>query len=350
MLRPYFAHPLALWALTALPVVALLGFWAARCRRRALARLGPSHALAGLLTVRRGPRRWRGLLVVLGLLLLGIGAAGPQWGRDWFQEAVPGRDVVVLLDCSRSMRAGTPSRLQAARQAALDLADALERRGGYRIALVACAANPRLVVPLTLDFGHFRGALDGAEFLPDDPAVRPREGDTSGTRLGRGIEAAVAAHDERFPGARDIVLLSDGDDPVEDAEWLKGTARARAAGIPVHVVGLGDPEEGMTIPSIEGPLQDTTGPVLSRLQEAPLREIARLTQGEYVGARTKQVPLGQLYLDHVVSLPVRQGEADAVPIYRQRQDWFLISAFTLLTLTLVLPDRIRLSRTKEDRT
>jgi Ca-activated chloride channel family protein len=349
MLRPYFAHPLALWVLLALPVLALLSAWAARCRRRALARMGPSHALAGLLTVRRGPRRWRGLLVVLGLLCLGVGAAGPQWGRDWYHEAAPGRDVVVLLDCSRSMRAGTPSRLVAARQAALDLADALERRGGYRIALVACAANPRLVVPLTLDFAHFRAALDGAEFLPDDPAVRPREGDTSGTRLGRGIEAAVAAHDERFRGARDIVLLSDGDDPVEDAEWLHGTGRARAAGIPVQVVGLGDPEEPMTVPGPDGPLRDTNGLVLSRLQEAPLREIARQTQGEYVSARTNRVPLGRLYLDHVASLPVRQGDPEALPIYRQRQAWFLVPAFVLLALTLVIPDRTRLSRAKEDR-
>jgi Ca-activated chloride channel homolog len=266
MLQPYFAHPLALWALAALPVLLLFGAWAARCRRRALARLGPTFALTGLLTVRRAPRRWRGLFVGLGLVCLAIGAAGPQWGRDWYQESAPGRDVVVLLDCSRSMRAGTPSRLVAARQAALDLATALERRGGYRIGLVACAANPHLIVPLTLDFAHFRAALDGAEFLPDDPAVRPREGDPSGTRLGRGIEAAIAAHDERFLGARDIILLSDGDDPVEDAEWLNGTSRARAVGIPVDVVGLGDPDEPMTIPGPDGPLHDENGLVRSRLQ------------------------------------------------------------------------------------
>jgi hypothetical protein len=146
-----------------------------------------------------------------------------------------------------------------------------------------------------------------------------------------------------------LPISSDGDDPVEDAEWLLGTARARAAGIPVQVVGLGDPEEPMTVPGPDGPLRDTNGLVLSRLQEAPLREIARQTQGEYVSGRTNRVPLGRLYLDHIASLPVRQGDPEALPIYRQRQAWFLVPAFVLLALTLVIPDRIRPSRAKEDR-
>jgi hypothetical protein len=117
----------------------------------------------------------------------------------------------------------------------------------------------------------------------------------------------------------------------------------------VQVVGLGDPEEGMTIPGPDGPLQDKQGPVKSRLREAPLREIARMTSGEYVPGRTNLVPLGRVYLDHVARLPTRQGDSDALPVYHQRQAWFLAPAFALLASTLLISDRRRRNRSKEDR-
>lgn len=341
MLDSFFAHPVFLTTLAALPLLAVPALWAAWRRRRVLARLGSGHAVAALVTTSPSSRLWRALLMLAGLLFLSVGAAGPLLGRDRYPESDPGqnRDVVVLVDCSRSMLAGVPSRLDLARHAALDLANALEKRGGCRIALVICAARPRLLVPLTADYARFRAAVDNAESFPDDPEVRPEAGkDTSGTRLGRGITAALAAQDERSSNARDIVLLSDGDDPVEDEEWLTGATAARDAGIHVHVVGLGDPEEALTIPAANGPLMDEQDPVKTRLEEAPLREIARLTAGEYLPGHTKLVPLGRIYLDVIVREPPKPDDPDAVTFFRQRQEWFLAPAFVLLASTLIIPD------------
>ena len=350
MLQAYFAHPLFLWALAGLPLLVIPAVWAACRRRRTLAQLGSQHALAALLTASPRGRRWRRLATYAGLFLLIVGAAGPQWGRAWYQEPEPGRDVVVLVDCSRSMRAGTPSRLALAGpppwiwpMRAAESGRLSHRPGHLRRQSAAGGALDGRLCPFPSRTGRRRD-LSGRPGRPADG------GDTSGTRLGRGLEAAVQAHDERFPGARDIVLLSDGDDPVEDAEWLTGTARASSAGIPVDVVGVGDPEEAMTIPGPDGqPLQDKEGPVMSRLQEAPLREIARRTNGEYVAGHTNVVPLGRLYLNHVAHLPTRLGDADALPIFHQRQTWFLVPAFALLAMTLVIPDGSRRNRPKEDR-
>src|SRR5262249_60689205 len=114
----------ALEAVALLPALALLALLARAKRRRALALFGAS--LAG---PRRGPRRLRGLCLVLGLACLGVGLAGPRWGREPGQATAPGRDLVIVLDDSRSMFAESPTRLELAQAALLDLAEALRSRG-----------------------------------------------------------------------------------------------------------------------------------------------------------------------------------------------------------------------------
>jgi Ca-activated chloride channel family protein len=335
MLRHLFAHPLLLTALAALPVLGVLGLWSAWRRRRALAQLTSLAALHGL----RNGGRWRralgGFCLSSGLILVVVGSAGPQW--DVQPEATaPGRDVVVVLDCSRSMLAERPSRLERARRALVDLADALKRRGGHRVALVAFAAHATLLCPLTHDYDHFRESLDSIGDLPDDLDLGPSSGDPSGTRIGAGIDAALAARDPRYPGACDIILLSDGDDPARDRSWEAAAARARAHGAAVYSVGLGDPEHDSEVRREW--LRSNETPFKTRLQEEPLREIAQLTQGEYLPARTDVLPLGRIYLDRIASRPVREDADDALPGYRQQYPWFLLPAFVFLSCAVLLRD------------
>ena len=69
-----------------------------------------------------------------------------------------------------------------------------------------------------------------------------------------------------------------------------------------------------------------------------LREIARRTAGEYILAGTQRIALG----DHYLALASRAGVEDSpesLPVYRQRQGWFLLPAFVFLALTLLIADR-----------
>ena len=327
-----------LWFLTALPVLVVLGVWSARRRRQALAKLGDPSAVEMQMASRRGWRRLRGLCLMLGLLALGVGMAGPQWGRDWNQSAAPGRDLVVVLDCSRSMLAETPSRLERARDALLDLADAVESRGGHRLALVLFAGKARLACPLTHDYDHFRSQLDKLETLAQERDLEPGAGEKSGTRLGQALSLAATGDDPRFADTRDILLLSDGDDPGRDAEWRNGARIAVALGIRIHAVGIGDPNAAGIIRLASGPLMYEGQPVLTRLEEAPLREIAESTGGTYTSARTRTLPLGELYLDTIDNLSRREDSDDALPVYQQRYAWFLAPAFGLLALFTLLGD------------
>ncbi|HEY7424980.1 MAG TPA: VWA domain-containing protein [Gemmataceae bacterium] len=338
MLRHAFAHPWMLWLLLALPVLAALGMWSARRRRQAVARLGDPAAIETQMAARRGWQRLRGLCLVLGLLALGLGMAGPQWGRDWDQSAAPGRDLVVVLDCSRSMLAETPSRLERARAALVDLADGVEKRGGHRLALVLCAGKAKLACPLTHDYDHFRSELDDLETAAQERDLEPGAGDSSGTRLGQALALAATDDDPRFQNARDILLLSDGDDPARDGEWKQGAKAAAALGIRIHTIGLGDPYTASVIRLDGGVLTHEGQPVLTRLEETPLREIAELTGGTYTSARTRTLPLGSIYLDAIRSQPQREDSDDALPVYQQRYTWFLSPALVFLALFTFLGD------------
>jgi Ca-activated chloride channel homolog len=344
LLRQWFAQPWLLWLFAALPVLFVLAVVARRRRRRALALLGAGLAFEGMVSRRRGLRRMlRSFLYLSGVVLLILGTAGPQWGRDWNQSAAPGRDLVVVLDLSRSMLAENPSRLKLAQKAVRDLCEAVRLQGGHRIGLVVFAGHARLDCPLTHDYNHFRKRVDSFDDEHLDPTLWPEEDAPSGTRIGEALELAVKAHDaEGHADVQDILLVSDGDDPAsDDGEWRKGLRAARLRKIPVHTVGVGTPDKPKPI------LQDKTfyshdgKKVLTKLEEQVLQEIARSTGGAYVPMHTREYPLGELFLEQIATGAIREHGDDALPVYEQRYALFLAPAFGLLLLTMVIGDGSR---------
>src|SRR6516162_3146272 len=117
LLLSFFANPAVLAALAVLPTLGVLALFAQMRRRRALARVGPPFALT--LLVEHPRRRLAPILLGLALTLIVFGAAGPRWGTGVPPPVAPGRDVVVVLDLSRSMSArdALPSRLGKAKAA-----------------------------------------------------------------------------------------------------------------------------------------------------------------------------------------------------------------------------------------
>src|SRR5262249_1189999 len=158
-----FADPWVLSLLLAMPILSVAQVVAAWRSRRLLLRLGLPLALIGLLP--QPPRfRWiAGLLFSLAMTALIAGAAGPHWGRDPQPQVVAGRDLVVLLDMSGSMRAkdAPPDRFARSVVAVRDLLGYIRTRGGHRLALVVFAADAQVVCPLTYDYDHFQMKLDG---------------------------------------------------------------------------------------------------------------------------------------------------------------------------------------------
>ena len=125
MLSRFFTTPALLWSLATLPALGLLLLIARRRKRTLLARLGPPGVIAG--QIERPPGRWRAAVGwTLGLGLLAAAIAGPHWGLGPPPPTAPGRDIVVVLDLSRSMLAqdALPSRLGRSKDGLVEFAGA----------------------------------------------------------------------------------------------------------------------------------------------------------------------------------------------------------------------------------
>jgi Ca-activated chloride channel family protein len=312
-------------------VLGLLNRWAARRRKSAIAAIGRPAAVAGQLTHPRASYKWLGLAYPLAWLLLVLGVAGPRWGKSDEAGVAVGRDLVIVIDLSRSMLADDMSdveaktRWEAARKGALDLLRAVARRGGHRVAVVVFAARAKVICPLTTDYEHVRAILEDidGEFPPPEIRMGADQEAVSGTRIGAGLIAAVQVHDERFPGSQDIILISDGDDPVDDKEWVRGSDAARAANIPVHTVGVGNPNEPLFF-LIGGEPQFTT-----KLHEDTLDQIAKQTRGQYVASRRDVPSLGEFFRTRIEPNPSREYTGDQIPQPKERYAWFLAPALAL---------------------
>ena len=223
----------------------------------------------------RRRRMVRDALTLAAVLLILLTLARPQFGERPGAMGRTGRDLLIVLDLSRSMNAADveQSRLAVAKQLVRDL---LRASPGQRVGLVVFGGSAFLQLPLTGNYAAFQRFLDAASTDDlGDPA----------TDLSNALTAANTAfeHDgER--GYQTVLLVSDGESGTGDIGPVLN--RLRQARIPVLAVGVGT-TQGAPLPadSSEAPEKwhrDNIGRiVLSRLEEGDLRRAARETGGSY---------------------------------------------------------------------
>jgi Ca-activated chloride channel family protein len=272
-----FVHPAVLLLLALVPFAALGLARAERSRRRALEEFGDPELLARSSALADpGIRRRRNRLRIAALALLLVALARPQLGERPSQAPHTGRDLLVLLDLSRSMSSPDvePNRLAGAKEAVRQLAAALP---GDRVGLIVFGGSPFLLLPLTQDRATLQLFLDHArtEYLYDPS-----------TDIASALLSALTVYQhEGSRGSRAIILVSDGEAP--DRRLPDVTSKLRLEGIPVFVLGVGS-KEGGPVPAdtAEAPERwhrDHIGRVVhSRLEERVLIQIAEQTGGAYL--------------------------------------------------------------------
>lgn len=337
-----FDRPSYLWLGFIPLILSLLGWFSARRAQSRLLKIGRPSAVAALIGGANRKRRFVGLFRSLTWLALVIGLAGPRWGEGESDGVAVGRDIVLVVDLSRSMLADDgangKARWQIAVTSSINLLDYLKSRGGHRVAVIVFAAKPLLLVPLTTDFDHARAKLSELNGRFPPPAVRPDRDDApSGTRIGAAITFAVDSLDQRFVAYRDIILFSDGDDPANDREWALGVSAARKAGVPLNAVGIGDPDHASLISLGNGLVEfaadgGAPDPVRTRLQEDVLTAMTTEGHGQYLPARRTLPDMGLFVRNAVEKNPSRELEDDPIQQKKSRTAWF--AAFGLLFLLL----------------
>ncbi len=341
----HYAYPqLIPAALLAAGVLAGLIALAWLRRRRALRRLAEAPTAEPLLLVSRRRQALKAALFLVAAALLAFAVVGPQWGQVIDEPVAapsPGRDVLVVLDVSRSMLAEdvAPSRLARAKADVRDLAADLERRGGYRMGLVAFADRAALLCPLTTDFRCFDEELSRASL--ETLRLRGDVGD-EGTAIGLALHRAAQAIPKQAAEYTDVLLFSDGGDM--EADTLAAADELKSLGVPVHALGLGDPDQGALIPVVgrdgrRGYFEYKGEPVRVKLEEGVLRGITERTGGEYVGVRTGFVELDRWYGALVAGKAVRELQSsERSPTFVHRFQLFLLPAVLLLLLEALLHD------------
>jgi Ca-activated chloride channel family protein len=271
-----FAYPWVLpLGLAALTLVTWLVRRAERARRVALAAFGDEAVL------RRGsslatPRRIR-TTAALRVAAVGLGMlalARPQLGERESEMVRTGRDLLLLLDLSRSMGTSDTegrTRLATAKRLAWAVVSAYP---SDRVGLVVFGGSAFLQMPFTSDRASLRLFLDAASQDDlGDPAT-----DVSAALLA----AASAFEHEGEEGRRAVLLVSDGESGEGNLEPAIEALREQE--LPVFAVGIGTGRGGpVPADSTEARYhRDHLGRVIvSRLEEDELRAIAAATGGAY---------------------------------------------------------------------
>jgi Ca-activated chloride channel family protein len=271
-----FSEPLALVLLPLVALAAWLAWRRVRQRRTALARFGDPAMLtrsSALPSERSSMLRSALPVAALGFAVLAL--ARPQFGDRRGEMVQTGRDILVLLDLSRSMTVTdlSPTRLAVAKRAAWETVSASP---GDRVGLEIFGGSAFLQLPLTSDRAAFRLFLDAAS--TDDLA-------DPATDLGGALATAAKVFEhEGERGHRAILIVSDGESG--EGERDDALAQLRKEEVPVFAIGIGTVEGG-PIPADSSELpdkfhRDHIGRIaISRMEEAELRHAAEATGGAF---------------------------------------------------------------------
>jgi Ca-activated chloride channel family protein len=226
-----FLQPDWFWALTLLPLVVL---W--RGRRGPVAAVEYSDVGLAREVARRTRSRIGGiiwLLPVIAAALMIVGLARPQRTQSQTSVTENGIDIVLALDISGSMQAldFKVDNVRVNRVAIVKsvVSKFIDERPNDRIGLIAFAAAPYIVSPLTLDHDWLQQNLERINVgLGDD-----------GTAIGSAIAAAVNHLRTTATKSKVVILLTDGVNNTGKIPPLAAAEAARALGVKVYTIGVG---------------------------------------------------------------------------------------------------------------
>ena len=294
-----FLWPQNLWLLLALPLLPALYLWLLRRPGKAALRVS-SVSLARRAS---GPQ-WRRHIpaalfgLALAVLLLSLARPAARVTLPWSTST-----IMLAIDVSLSMRVRDvkPNRMVAAQEAARAFLQEVPRN--VQVGIVTFAGSTQVAQQATLDRPSLIGAIDriqmqmgtaiGSAIVLCLAELFPDHGIDLGEMTFGPSRRKTASWDERerarpkpftpvAPGSYDsaaIILLSDGR-RTTGVDTLQAAKMAADRGVRVHVVGLGTPD---------GHLAEGEGmAIYLQLDEPTLREVARMTGGEYHHAGTAE--------------------------------------------------------------
>jgi Ca-activated chloride channel homolog len=268
------------------------------------------------------------MLIALGVLFIAL--LRPQWEKKDQVIEQEGRDLLVVLDISRSMLAQDlkPSRLEFVK---LKIRALLNKLNFERVGLILFSGTAFVQCPLTIDYKTFLMFLDQVDV----------ETIASGTTA---IDSALQKAVDVYAKAKDrknklVLLVTDGEDFSLELASVKNIAREK--NITVLALGIGT-MQGAPIPVVDlyghqqGHEVDKKGNVvLSKLNEALLQKISNELNGIYVHSSHNDSDLDRI-VGFIGKFEKEHLDDKKFSLYEDKYPWFLGAAWFFLALEWIL--------------
>ena len=317
------------WLLLAVPFFVFLFIFLLRWKKKVTKRMGDQN-LIKLLTATFSSRLFTSKFIILSAAFaIGVIAVmNPR--RPSTEDALnrKGIDVVIALDVSNSMLAADlqPSRLERAKQFINKLMNDMP---DDRFGLVVFAGKAYLQMPLTSDHGAASLFVS-----PAGPDAVPQQG----TVISDALKMSANAYNTNERRFKAVVLISDGED--HDPEAIQTAGNLATQGVMINTIGVGSPEGATIIDPVSGQIKkDETGsPVISKLNEEELKQIAGKTNGVYV--RLQGSDEAVTILRKQLSQIEKKSFGDiSLMNYKTYYLWFAGAMFILLCAEIFIPVR-----------
>ncbi|BFM47905.1 VWA domain-containing protein [Marinomonas sp. THO17] len=217
------------------------------------------------------------LMLWLAWVTLVLGMSRPTWLGDPTQVTPSGRDLLIALDLSGSMKITdmtlenqVADRLQVAKSV---LSDFINQRRGDRIGIIVFGSKAFLQAPLSFDTKTINQLVQETQigFAGQRTAI--------GDAIGLGIKQLQDKPAEQ----KVLILMTDGANTAGRVQPSQAAAFAASQQVRVHTIGMGAEQmvmRGFFGPKIINPSSD--------LDESLLQDIAQQTGGHYFRARSTE--------------------------------------------------------------
>lgn len=326
-----FEHPIFLYALVLIPILAFIHLFLASRRKKALEAFGNPELLGELMpnvSFKRPTVKF--YILLLGFILLIITMAGPQFGTKLKTVKRKGIELMIALDVSNSMLAQDiePNRLERAKRAISRLVDKLHND---RVGFIVFAGEAYVQLPITTDYPSAKMFLK---------SISTDIVGTQGTAIGAAIHKGINSFTDQEDVNRAIIVITDGENHEDDP--IKAAEEASKKGIKIYTVGMGL-SKGAPIPVKDGRsnefMKDRAGNVvISKMDEATLQQVAITGNGAYIPANNIRNGINNL-LDELGELEKSELEAKTYTDYDDQFQWFAAAALLLILIEFLILER-----------
>lgn len=257
--------------------------------------------------------------------LMIVALLGPFFGEPERDIIAEGKDIMVLVDVSKSMDATDvqPSRLEKVKFELQRLIASLQEN---RFGLIIFSSSAFLQVPLTFDLNAF-------ELFTQ--SLNTSQVSSTGTDICSALDLSLdkLIKNQTVNTSKIILLLTDGEN-FGTCE-RKTLASIRQFDLKLMIIGIGT-NGGGRIRQNAGWVKDESGQIVTtRLNSKYLRELAGATNGKYFEINNQANAIAEV-VNAINSVENRLIDSRKVAVISNKYRYFLMAALVLIALDVLV--------------